>query len=526
MIRKTRPHNLGDQRSKADRIYLACLLATWILSGALYLTLPPSPDQFELDYMGWRLLAGDAPYRDFLARDWPGGMVLHAVSTALFGNRLWSWHALDFLLTAGSTWFIYDLLRRIADKPAASFFAIAYPLLYVTLPQWFAGQHDMTAAQFAIVAVWCHIRSYDSTNRRWAWVAGVLLGFAMLNKPTIGVAGALFALQALVTGVGWRKVATHTTMTAAGALAALLVGFSVPFLAGASLTEIINCVYTYNIGVQFSHQDNSPWIKRSLIDTHLRWWPLFTVAALPAALWGLRRPQRTLATTAFLGLWISGLLSFLIQQKGYIYHLGICLPPLLGLAFTSLGLAQKAIVTKRGLTAGRGLGVVVALILSGILATKISHAYSGLSAAITHGDWDSYWSRYTAGDDMTFSKSIVLSRTIERAVPPDGTVLVVGTNSSINFLSRRAEPTRFFYAPVLIDAQPPLPMAERWLELWEQDLRAMESPLCVVSLTLHDGWLKGNSRAARALQQSLTRHYQPTEPTSPDTNVRIYRRYK
>src|SRR5436190_17561782 len=102
--------------------------ATWLLSGALYLTLPPSPDQFECSYMGWRVLEGDVPYRDFVDMNWPGLIWIHALATALFGNRIWSWHLLDFALLAMSGGFLADLVRRAAGRTAAFFALLLYPV--------------------------------------------------------------------------------------------------------------------------------------------------------------------------------------------------------------------------------------------------------------------------------------------------------------------------------------------------------------------------------------------------------------
>ncbi|HXX92470.1 MAG TPA: hypothetical protein VEN81_02485, partial [Planctomycetota bacterium] len=84
----------------------------WILSGCLYLTLPPSPDQFQHGYLGWRFSQGDAPYHDFIDMNWPGVMGLQALASVSFGNHLWSWRALDFILFFGSSIFLADLVRR------------------------------------------------------------------------------------------------------------------------------------------------------------------------------------------------------------------------------------------------------------------------------------------------------------------------------------------------------------------------------------------------------------------------------
>ena len=90
-------------------------ICAWLAAGLLYLTLPPSPDQFNHAYMGWRLLAGDRLYVDFIDVNWPGVSGLHALATWVFGAHLWSWRAFDFLMFALSAAFLVDLVRRAAQ---------------------------------------------------------------------------------------------------------------------------------------------------------------------------------------------------------------------------------------------------------------------------------------------------------------------------------------------------------------------------------------------------------------------------
>ena len=118
------------------RHWMAFALSSWIVCGALYLTLPPSPDQFQHAYMGWRLLEGDAPYRDFIDMNWPGVMALHALAAWIFGVNLWSWRAFDFALFAASTLFLGDLARRAAGREAARISLMLCPLVYAGASYW------------------------------------------------------------------------------------------------------------------------------------------------------------------------------------------------------------------------------------------------------------------------------------------------------------------------------------------------------------------------------------------------------
>src|SRR6185503_9365437 len=171
--------------------FLAALAFVWIAAGALYLACPPGPDQFNHAYLGWRWVQGEVPYRDVIDMNWPGVMGIHALGATLFGTRSWSWHALDFLLFAGSAAFLFDLVRRGFGRPAARLAVLLYPVLYVGLPYDFSGQHDMTGTQFLLGALWFHVRALEERCWKRSLAAGVFLGAAMLNKPTLGVFGVL-----------------------------------------------------------------------------------------------------------------------------------------------------------------------------------------------------------------------------------------------------------------------------------------------------------------------------------------------
>jgi hypothetical protein len=95
----------------------------------------------------------------------------------------------------------------------------------------------------------------------------------------------------------------------------------------------------------------------------------------------------------------------------------------------------------------------------------------------------------------------------------------------MNFLSRRPQPTRFFYAPVLINARPPLPMADRWIDLFESDLQRARSRWCLISTTVRKSWLEGGSRGAQALRDFLAAHYRRIGFIGSEEGFEIYERF-
>lgn len=497
---------------------------SWAALGALYLTLPPSPDQLEMDYMGWRMLEGAVPYRDFIDMNWPGVMWSHAVSTALFGNHLWSWRALDFVALAPSAFFLQSLLRRTAGATAATISIFLYPAFYVSLPQWFAGQPDTTAAQMLVGMLWCHVRAYERSEWRWQIGVGAFLAAAMLSKPTVGVVGLLLPVHALWARAGMRSIVVQTTIAAAVTLGCLALAFLALMAHGAAVREVVDATYTYNVWTQFLEVAMLRELVAHAIDVHLRWWSYLTILAAAGAVLMFRSAPARMAATALPVLWLGGVLSFLAQRRGFYYHLGPCFIPVIGLACAAVGICWEAGRARRWRPSATLLFAVPMLLVCGGAAKKLSNGYRSLVAAVAEGDYSVHLAAFEENDGLTIADAVALSDRIEREVPPDETVLVLGSASSMNFLSRRPQPTRFFYAPVLINAKPPLPMAERWNDLFESDLRSTSPHWCMISTKVRRQWLEGDSRGARALRDLLDSRYRRIGFVGSSEGLEIYER--
>lgn len=487
----------------------------WLTTGLLYLTLPPSPDQLEHSYMGWRILAGDVPYRDIIDPNWPAAMWLHALATALFGNHLWSWRALDFLVMAGNAFFLIDLLRRTAGAGAAACAAFFYPIYYVTLPYWFAGQQDMSASHFLLGSVWFHVRAYENVAWRWQIGAGAFLAAGMLNKPTVGVLGPALALQAILLGFPWRQVVLHTATAAAAAVLALVAAFAVLVAQGASARDVVEATYTYNASLGRGSAPLADLLSR-WSEAHFRWWPIFTLGALAIGPRVFRPANRSVATTVLPILWTIGVLSFVLQSRGYHYHLAACSLALFGMFAMALGSLWSA----RGW--GRSRVFLTAVVVS-LMAIKTYHTYGSLAPAVAGGAFAAHLARFDGGDGLTVAEVAALAERADRSLPSRSSLLVIGAASGINYLAHRPQPTRFYFIPVLIGSTP-LPMAERWATLWEGEMRRLDSPWCLIATTFKASWLATNSRTARALRDALENHYRQVDYVGAEEGVLIYER--
>jgi hypothetical protein len=507
--------------SNPHRLWSIVALVSWSLGGVLYATLPPCPDQFELGYLGWRILEGDLPYRDFLDMNWPGILALHAAATGLFGNHLWSWRVLDFLILAASAPFLGGLVKRAAGDGAARIALLLYPLLYAGLSIWVPGQQDMSAAHFLLGALWCHVRAYEEKKAPWQIGAGLFLAAAALIKPTTAVLGLLLPLHAIALKVPFRTVLRHTAIAGGISAAALLATLGGLLSRGLSFREIQDAVWTFNAETQFQGAQALPVLALRALVVHVRWWPALTLGSLPALFWILRPANRSFASTALPMLWVAGILSYVAQRRGYGYHLSPCFPALAGGLAVSLALLGDgrlsfgdALWKKHARTA------FVLLLLAGAGA-KVAVSYAPLASALIARDYDRFLSRFSEGGGWTTADIVEFSRRLDRIAAPGEPVLIVDSDCAINYLSRRRNPTRFYLFHVLILSAPPLPMSERWLDQWERDLAAADVRFCLVSRNVEADWLQGESRAARALRGFLTR-YRPSETLGSCGPLRVY----
>jgi hypothetical protein len=494
---------------------------SWLASGALYLTIPPSPDQFNHAYMGWRLLEGDVLYRDFIDMNWPGVMALHALASAVFGINLWSWRALDFLLFAASALFLADLLRTAVGREAGKVGLILFPVIYLIPGPWVSGQQDMSAAQFLVAALWFHVRGYERKSWWWQLGTGLFIGAAMLNKPTVGVVGLLLPLQALWLRTPVRGVLAHTATAGAATLAILLIAFATVLARGTTLREVVDAVITYNVATQYVDRKSLADLTGQMLTYYLRLWSVINLASVPAIVWVFRRSNRSMAATALPVLWLTGILSCLLQWQGFGYHLAPCFMALAGTAVASLALVSTGQVNL-GVASWRrtiGAGFVVIVLLG--IGYRLAASFQTLPTAMLAGDYGQYLSRFPAGDDVTVSDTVSFVRRLD-ALPPTECVLVVGRVSAINYLARRPQPTRFYYFLLLDRMRSPMPLMDRWVDLWERDLKAADCRFALVSRTARTDFL-GPSRVAVALHGFLEQ-YRETGFLGGDRGMAIHER--
>jgi hypothetical protein len=485
-----------------------------VLEGLLYSTIPPSPDQWFLDYTGWMVTNGAVPYHTFADGNWPACHWLHALSTMLFGNTEYAWRAFDFLLMILCIGFAADLLRRMWGRAAALWMICLYPALYVVLGQWFAGQRDVLAGNLSFVALWFYWRGLTRREPAWQLGTGLIVALAVLVKPTCAFLGitlaAHAALGASVRDYRARDAFGQVGVAGLSTIGGIGLGFLLLVLQGTSLAMFWE-MGVENIILRFADDKISIgfMLSRAVwrIAQSWHWIILLAIGSLAgrflidgrAGLW---------ANCLFPIAWLAAAASYFAQASGLGYTLGMAFAATIPIVCSGLGALTERLTDLRGWT--RWAAVLALLLPVGGTAKKWWGFFPS-STAYIFGEASpaQHFSRFKAGDDMTTWEAMALAYDLRERIPEGRTVLVWGRANVINFLSGRPQPTRFHHNRVLIRPGIPPSLVDHWNVWFREELEENKPVACVVNLKELDELPLPLPESAIFLRQFLDRYYEP-----------------
>jgi Dolichyl-phosphate-mannose-protein mannosyltransferase len=472
----------------AKFFFLASISVVLLGTGVLYTGLPGSPDQIELDYLAWLVLDGGIPYVDFVDNNWPGGYMLHMVSTFLFGNTLHSWRVLDYLIMAAGLACLVDLLRRAFGAASACWAAVLYPGLYAaSFSFWFAGQRDATIANLFWIVIWCYWLAWNRKKPSWQIFAGSIIAVATLLKPT-----AIFIVPLISLHIVWcsareerrsrKEALSHIFWAAIACGTVLMTAFGMVLLEGTSLQALLDSVWFFN---WYSQNDPSITINGILwkaLRVHFESWHWISAGVVLSVTWlfFLSKEKKFEVIFLFAVVYLAGWVSFVFQGRGFIYHLGIVYSGMLPFLFIGLGklveeLLQNYSITKRTFAF---VGILIAIFGSVKKnCNMFSDSYAWRSGRL---QTEQYYDKYAAGDGMSLGDVHRLIPLLEKSVPMGETLLMLGTQSATNYLLERRQPTRFYYFPIFLEAREPLELVERWNEVFQNEVVQIHSPIALI----------------------------------------------
>lgn len=429
---------------------LAVLL--WVLMApvlaALYMTVPPSPDQSQFDWMAYISTQGLPFYVGSFDMNWPGAMWLHEAGLRLFGVNAWTWRLTDFLLMLSFTGATAAFLGRSGWKIAPFVFLVLYPPLYITSGGWMAGQRDIVATGFLLVA--CALAVPGARGEFVSTlVAGFFVSMAVLVRPTfLSFALGVVVLEALPLRT--RSPRRLSRMARAGAFVLGLVGgFAAAAMAGLLLGNLDDW---YQQTVEFSlavYVGDPPQDWRVTLTTlFLKSWHWITAFGLVGLFAWLKRDRFGHELVLVIGVAATSIVSFFVQNKGFAYHLGGLLTVLV--VFVAVGydwlisLVRAPKPASRRVLAGMVLAVMAAVTLAGT-ASKLTSLRDGarLLFAGDMGPTDAY--------GLTEAERRRIVDMIKSGSSEADTVAVYGTNYELAFRAERTSPYRFFAAADQMD---------------------------------------------------------------------------
>jgi len=434
-----------------------------VMLWVLYSRLTPNPDQQIFDYIGWIGLKGGRFYIDVAEQNLPGEMLLHELSTWLFGNQIWSYRVLDYvlMLLAGCGG-LFALCRLAGRRREAYLVVPLYQTMYVTSTWWFAGQRDIVAAHFLLLVGAALI--WREREGAWYWLVAIGLGLvgATLIRPTY----VIFSFALLAHDLFWsrarsragKKLATDVLVVAGVIIAAAGAILLFAWKQGA-------LAVWYDSVVQYSTHNYRPPLAAMSAQfwEFARGWHWYAgFAAVGALAWWRRNIGRDVL--GILGCLVAtSLASAYGQGKGFGYHLGAILPSLaipiaacLAMTFeawkaqrTSPRLALFAaawLIAIVGLTrkVQRNLGPQIQWLLGrSSQQTMLASGESGIEGSTT-------------------ADLVAVAEFVKRTTPPEATLLTVPRPVGVNFLAQRRSPSRFITFGMLTTIDERAPVAKKW----------------------------------------------------------------
>lgn len=289
---------------------IACVIAFIAISARW----PLVGDVTYLHYVVFLMHHGMAPYRDIIDMNLPGTYMLEGSVMAMLGKGSLGWRIYDLLLVFIVSRSIFAILKpykRLATISAATLFL----MVHAQDGEIMAGERDFAGAVFLLAATALLFVSLRRPRISHALIVafGILTGAAITIKPTV----VLVALCLLI----WSAVTTHRRSTSplpfiASALAgcALPIVGTVLFLvrhnALTAFREALHGLIPYHASL--AHKSFGFLIGHS-ISPLLPLFLLWLVIAITRSSFDSERIALLLCTVA-------GLLSYLLQQKGFAYQ--------------------------------------------------------------------------------------------------------------------------------------------------------------------------------------------------------------
>ena len=315
-------------------------------------------DASLIHYIAFLIEHGKAPYRDVHEMSMPGSFLIEMAVMKVFGGGAVAWRVFDFTLLAAAAG-AFRVLTRRAGWFAAVFAGALFALVHGRDGLVQGGQRDLTMGVLLVVGA--AALSFAVRRREWPWMLGfgVVAGIALTIKPTalpLSVAQFAIAIYALRKDEGRaRRILWAVAGALLGPLSALV--FLVREDAVAAFWASLFGMVPYYAGL--GHRPLSFLLVHSIS-------PLMPLVAMWFVVLALRRPRVNLERGLLLCGVAFGLLSYLLQARGFPYYrypLLAFLLPLMAMDFVE---AMDAATTAAWRLRVAGVVAVAAVVVGGL----------------------------------------------------------------------------------------------------------------------------------------------------------------
>ena len=288
-------------------------------------------DASLIHYICFLIGHGMAPYRDLGDMNMPGAYIIEWAAMHVFGGGALAWRVFDLILLASASVAIFAITLPY-DWFAGCFAAALFILVHGRDGLGQGGQRDLTMAVCLLVST-AFLFHGVRKNRTWStFLFGLFAGVAATIKPTIMPFGVVLLLLAIFT---LRRRGQRIRWHAGAAALAFSVGpiIALVFLRrehaiSAFVDGLFGIVPYY---ASLGHRPLSFLLLHSIS-------PLLPLVLIWIVLIAVQRPRLNWERAAlFCGVGF-GLLSYVIQARGYPYYrypLLVFLLPLMALDFTA-----------------------------------------------------------------------------------------------------------------------------------------------------------------------------------------------
>ena len=334
-------------RNGTARIFRIAIAASLSLCALLYFAWswrwPLVGDASLIHYIGWLIERGWAPYREIGDMNMPGSYLIEMAAMHLFGMGDVAWRLFDFTLTgaASASFFVITRGTRTVQRDgwlAGLYTACLFILIHGRDGLAEGGQRDLTMAVCLIVAT---AFLFVAIRRDWPWATvafGLFSGAALTIKPTaLPLTIAQLLLAVYVLRKGSRQDESQYRRWQRPVVAAILGYLVVPGVAFvfllreralAAFFANLHGLVLYYSGL--GHRPLGFLLLHSIS-------PLLPLVLLWLAVLALRRRPMDWERAALLCGALFGLVSYLVQARGFPYYrytLLIFLLPLMAMDFT------------------------------------------------------------------------------------------------------------------------------------------------------------------------------------------------